>query len=306
MAFPVSPSDYQLYKNYFYDPINQAWRRLKGDKKIGEIFPVNGAVLSASQDFPAICLSNIVNYLDIAITEFPLLVNEKRQDKIQLLYNDSGSMVTVEDFVATIVGTTVTLTGPNATDVDSILLALVEEAKFAANSETPNYTLLNRAITIADVEYLITGINLATDAITVDSSPGDGVGVSVSFYEHRVPGSSTSARLYSARGVSVMSPGDADRYFVGGLARRGYFQEFSGTANFHGGGDATVFANGTGAVIPYGFRTQYRAAGTTLAGASSYDGFEINPNGSAGVRTATTTNGPTLVTNLYMWAGVKL
>jgi len=124
--------------------------------------------------------------------------------------------------------------------------------------------------------------------------------VSVSFYEHRVPGSSTSARLYSARGVSVMSPGDADRYFVGGLARRGYMQ-----GHWH-----TFISTGNTANNIFNFVTHGDTQNNTFTGGvGTSDGVKnpINDNlGNGTPRTAKTTNGPTLVTNLYMWAGVKL
>lgn len=270
-------TDHQILKLIKFNAI-------KYSKNIGEYFwleenksPSAFNISTPDNFFPAINLSKINITQDITTAKYPLLVSYLRALKLRYL---DGTDSEVNSWTATISGSNVTM--PTSTSSDAILASLGEDT--LVHGGYTNW----RSITVAGVEYPITNINTATRVITVTGTPASG-SQTVEFYQYRITGSSTSARLFEIKGRSFIAPNDSSGRHQNGLRVRDRFQG-------HWHGSRSGINNIGGSLYPF--------AGDNTGGASSVvsvrDAISDGVNGTP--RTGSTTHGQGISAHLYMWA----
>lgn len=262
---------------------------IKYSKNIGEFFwleenknPSAFAINTPDDFFPAINLSKINITSDITTTNYPLLVPYLRALKVRYLDGTSGE---VNSWTATVSGSNVTM--PTSTSSDAILSSLAEDVLVHGG-----YTNF-RSITVAGVEYPITNINTGTRVITVTGTPSAG-SQTVEFFNYRITGSSTSARLFEVKGRGFIAPNDSSGRHQNGLRVRDRFQghyhrnliidgvgQRSGSQTASGSG-FNIFTGGTGNNIDIG--------------SPITDGTNNTP------KTGSTTHGQGISAHLYIWA----
>ena len=283
-------TDYQILKLIKFNAI-------KYSKNIGEYFwleenksPSAFTLATPDNFFPAINLSKINVNLDITTTNYPLLVPYLRALKVRYL---DGTGSEVNSWTATVAGSNITM--PTSTSSDAILASLAEDV--LVHGGYTNY----RSITVNSVEFPITNINTATRVITVTGTPSAG-SQTVEFYNYRITGSSTSARLFEIKGDSLISPNDSNGRHQNGLRVRDRFQSFQiGMTAF---GRTTFFAASQN---DFAFTT-YSNGGTDTAQLSpSNQGtagrVKALSDGTNGTpREGLTTHGQGISAHIYMWA----
>jgi hypothetical protein len=259
---------------------------IKYSKNIGEFFyieenksPSAFAINTPDDFFPAINLSKININLDISTTNYPLLVPYLRALKIRYLDGTSGE---VNSWTATVSGSNITM--PTSTSSDAILSSLAEDV--LVHGGYTNY----RSITVAGTEFPITNINTSTRVITVTGTPSAG-SQTIEFYNYRITGSSTTARLFEVKGRGFIAPNDSSGRHQNGLRVRDRFQ-----GHFH---------------------QTYNTTGGSFIGHSSSPSLQVNlspadtadtvrepkadpTNGTP--RTGSTTHGAGVSAHLYIWA----
>jgi hypothetical protein len=255
---------------------------IKYSKNIGEFFYIEdnkspSAFVIATPDnfFPAINLSKININLDISTTNYPLLVPYLRALKVKYLDGTSGE---VTSWTATVSGSNITM--PTSTDSDAILSSLAEDV--LVHGGYTNY----RSITVAGTEFPITNINTSTRVITVTGTPSAG-SQTVEFFNYRITGSSTTARLFEVKGRGFIAPNDSSGRHQNGLRVRDQFQgHYHGTYSSRAGGSN---------VLQAGAGYQW-TDGSSIVGSPTTDGTNGTP------RTGSTTHGAGLSAHLYIWA----
>jgi len=268
-------TDYQILKLIKFNSI-------KYSKNIGEYFWLEenknpSAFVLATPDsfFPAINLSKININSDITTANYPLLVPYLRALKLKYL---DGTGSEVYSWTATVAGSNITM--PTSTSSDAILASLAEDV--LVHGGYTNY----RSITVNSVEFPITTINTATRVITVTGTPSAG-SQTVEFYNYRITGSSTSARLFEVKGRSFVSPNDSIGRHQNGLRVRDRFQ-----GHYHNG------AEGGGSTDYLG-----QGAGNTQENTTRVAGYNPKTDGTNGTpRTGSTTHGQGISAHVYMWA----
>jgi hypothetical protein len=216
--------------------------------------------------------------LDISTTNYPLLVPYLRALKVKYLDGTSGE---VSSFTATVASSSIAM--PTSTSSDAILSSLAEDVLVHGG-----YTNF-RSITVAGTEFPITNINTSTRVITVTGTPSAG-SQTVEFYNYRITGSSTTARLFEIKGRNIITPNDSSGRHQNGLRVRDRFQ-----GHFH---DLT---NNTSVI-------RNIAGGNAGGSGSSSNNSTLlaeNPiadltNGTP--RTGSTTHGAGVSAHLYIWA----
>jgi hypothetical protein len=217
---------------------------IKYSKNIGEFFYIEenkspSAFVLATPDnfFPAINLSKININLDISTTNYPLLVPYLRTLKVRYLDGTSGE---VNSWTATVSGSNILM--PTSTDSDAILSSLAEDV--LVHGGYTNY----RSITVAGTEFPITNINTSTRVITVTGAPSAG-SQTVEFFNYRITGSTTTARLFEVKGRGFIAPNDSSGRHQNGLRVRDRFQghwhqqrgsNISGTTTFQSTHSSTI------------------------------------------------------------------
>jgi hypothetical protein len=265
---------------------------IKYSKNIGEFFwlesnrnPSAFAINTPDDFFPAINLSKINISETISTTNYPLLIPYLRALKVRYLDGTSGE---VNSWTATVSGSNITM--PTSTSSDAILSSLAEDV--LVHGGYTNY----RSITVAGVEFPITNINTATRVITVTGTPSAG-SQTVEFFNYRITGSTTTARLFEIKGRAFIAPNDSSGRHQNGLRVRDRLQ-----GHMHNSIDRTdlfaVNANGKGAST---LGVTYASTGTATSpllttGSPGTDG----PNGTP--RTGSTTHGEGISAHLYIWA----
>jgi len=245
-------------------------------KMLGEFYPLPNYV--APTEFnpatptlfhPGLCLTNFDGVTTIAEANWPDLHPFLRSQQLSI-----GSTL---NFSGSASASTITL--DNNADNIAILTAIAESvAHFGYN-----YT-----VTWGGTDFAITDIATLTRVITVTGTPTAGAG-DATFFPHRIAGSTTTARVFSLRGLGLIGLGDADRYFVGGLARRGYMQGHWHSAS---GDNFSTLVNLGG------------QSGFIVASQSNNlvkDPITDTINGTP--RTAKTTNGPSWSVHIYQHGG---
>jgi hypothetical protein len=255
---------------------------IKYSKNIGEFFwleenksPSAFAINTPDDFFPAINLSKINISETISTTNYPLLVPYLRALKVRYLDGTSGE---VNSWTATVSGSNITM--PTSTSSDAILSSLAEDV--LVHSGYTNY----RSITVAGTEFPITNINTSTRVITVTGTPSTG-SQTVEFYNYRITGSSTTARLFEVKGRGFIAPNDSSGRHQNGLRVRDRFQ-----GHYHSGAEG-----GTG--------QDYLGIGVmqTQENTSRVSGYNPKTDGTNGTpRTGLTTHGSGVSAHLYIWA----
>lgn len=272
-------TDYQILKLIKFNAI-------KYSKNIGEYFWLednkNPSAFSLSNPdnfFPAINLSKINLSSDITTANYPLLVPYLRALKVKYL---DGTGSEVNSWTATVSGSNITM--PTSTSSDAILASLAEDV--LVHGSYTNY----RSITVAGTEFPITNINTVTRVITVTGTPSAG-SQTVEFFNYRITGSSTSARLFEVKGRSFIAPNDSSGRHQNGLRVRDRFQ-----GHWHGG---KFFlrntTSGTEEII-----YDYEYIGGTITNTAVSSPTADTTNGTP--RTGSTTHGAGISAHIYIWA----
>jgi len=217
--------------------------------------------------------------LDISTTNYPLLVPYLRALKVRYLDGTSGE---VSSFTATVASSSITM--PTSTSSDAILSSLAEDV--LVHGGYTNY----RSITVAGTEFPITNINTSTRVITVTGTPSAG-SQTVEFYNYRITGSSTTARLFEVKGRSIITPNDSSGRHQNGLRVRdrfqGHYHQAYTNMGVSAGGDTNGVANSN---------NNNNLAGTDHVRQAITDGTNGTP------RTGSTTHGAGVSAHLYIWA----
>lgn len=162
--------------------------------------------------FPAICLSTIASSVIIDVANWPQLVPHLRAKTLKY---QAGLVSEVDNWSVTVAGSDITF--PDIASANAMLASLVEDQLFAGG-----YTNW-RTVNIDGSDFAITNIDLVTRIVTVTGAPTSGA-QTARFYENRIAGSTTTARLYAANGLSLVGSGDSDSELVPGLRVRNRFQ----------------------------------------------------------------------------------
>ena len=260
---------------------------IKYSKNIGEYFFLEenknpSAFVLATPDnfFPAINLSKININSDITTANYPLLVPYLRALKLKYL---DGTGSEVNSWTASVSGSNITM--PTSTSSDAILASLAEDV--LVHGGYTNY----RSITVNSVEFPITNINTATRVITVTGTPSAG-SQTVEFYNYRITGSSTSARLFEIKGRSFIAPNDSSGRHQNGLRVRDRYQ-----GHYHSPLNASNFVVAGGAGLP----SASTGSGTSWGGKAS-TGSSVSDGVNGTPRTGSTTHGEGISAHIYIWA----
>lgn len=272
-------------------------------KTIGELFTnpeyKSPAVWNPSTPetyFPAVCLTDFATNKDISDANYPDLGPWLRNQKIVFKQNITGQ---ITDPVVTnwaIAANVATLTFQNDADHIAFLAALLEDELL--HGSYTNWRTITLAVAIGSITsgtYALTNVNASSRTVSFNFTASNGSGAvtsSASFYAYRIPGSTTTARLFSLRGLSIHGPSDDNGYMLNGLRRRGYAQ-----SHIH-----PLKANTDGSVNETYPRVSAGVGNTvniTFAGAISpptSDGTNGTP------RTAKETNSPLQAAHIYQHA----
>jgi len=143
----------------------------------------------------------------------------------------------ISDFTGTLAAGVITF--GSSTDVDKLLNWIIEQvyvARWFASSEAANYGSLGGlftgtaqlSVTIAGVNYAVTGCVFLSRTITLATSPANGT-VTVAVYPGRIAGSTTSSRLRRLSGEALVAAGDVTGEVVVGGRRMD-----RGEGHYHG------------------------------------------------------------------------
>lgn len=282
-------------------------------KHVGELFwhqerkdPVAWSAGAPDAYFPAICLTSIGSYLDISSTNWPLLVPYLRS--LQLKYKD-GLPGEAANFLVT--GITKSATGivELAFTGGSEVLCKALYEDYIINGTYTNYrsiTLNQDIFSDGDLvvagTYPITNIN-PIGTISFDSGvPGTAtsfdLGITISMYPYRISGSSTTARIFSLKGLTLHGQGDENEYFFNAIRRRGYFQ-----SHFHSLSAGPSVATASTSVYGVSNSNTITFESTNAVQGGAKHPIE-NANDAAGVpRSGKETHSPCMVSHIYMHGG---
>jgi len=283
-----------------WDAIRKAIK--ERSRELGEIFdlPAKKAPVAfgpGTEDtyFPAYCLSDFDSYKDVSVANYPNLIDYLRA--IKLVFKD-GLAGEISAFGVTnwaIAANVATLTFTNDADHIAFLTALNEDQNLHGGfSNWKTFTLPNSIGIINAGTYAISAINAGARTISFPYVASNGSGIVTStaeFYPHRIAGSTTTAREWSLKGLSLIGANDANGYFVsGGLRRRGFLQGHTHSYAVSSGGSAPCFAASSSAATDT----------TGVIKTVSTDGTNGTP------RTGKETHSPSAVVHWHRHAGIYL
>ncbi len=270
-------------------------------KPLGELFfmskykaPAAFNKDSPEDYFPAVCLD--IGDQDLAAANWPDLVPDLRA--LRATYNEgiAGEKYQFDVTDWAIVSNVATLTFDNVAAEKAVISALGEDNLVHDNlyASWRSITLPSAIGDITAGEYALTDVDptarTVSFAFTVGDNSGAGTWV-VSFYQHRIPGSSTTARVYKRPAGVLVAANDPDGECIAGMRRRD-----RGQGHWH---DGYTYA-GAAAKVTYGSisNASTRSSLTDLPpiGNPSDDGVNGIP------RTGKTTDPRALVGHLFMWA----
>jgi hypothetical protein len=273
-------------------------------KKVGEIFPmlhhqapVEWSVANADTYFPALCLTDIATSAVVDAANWgAAAIAYLRGLLVKFKDGLTGELAAYGVTNWAIVSNIATLTFTNDADHIAALTALLEDN--SAHGSYTDWRTITLASAIGDITagtYAITNVNASSRTVSFAFTHADNSGAvtaSAEFYANRIAGSTTTARVFSARGRAIHGAGDDNGYMVNSLARRGFFQghrmaPLSGQDNFWGAPNNTAV---------------YQAGGSGLtAKVTTGDPVTDGTNGTP--RVAKDTNSPAFVTHLYLHLG---
>jgi hypothetical protein len=174
---------------------------------------------------------------------------------------------------------------PTSTSSDSILSSLAEDVLVHGG-----YTNF-RTITVAGVEFPITNINTATRVITVTGTPSSG-SQTVEFFNYRITGSTTTARLFEIKGRGFIAPNDAIGRHQNGLRVRDRFQ-----GHWHNYHTAPIGSQPAGSELD-----RINISATSINSQNNRIQNPITDGTNGTPRTGSTTHGSGVSAHLYIWA----
>ena len=198
-------------------------------KPLGELFFLHKHKDPAAFDkdnpetyFPALCLDDGDH--DIAVANWPDLVPDLRT--VKATYNE-GIAGEDSQFDVTgwaIVSNVATLTFANTTAELAILAAISEDnLVHESYSSWRSITLASAIGDISAGEYAITNVDPTARTVSFAFTAGDNSGSgtwTVEFYKHRIPGSTTTARVFERPGGVLVAANDVDGECIAGYRRR--------------------------------------------------------------------------------------
>ena len=253
-----------------------------GGSMVGDYIFRGGNVEAISASHPRFCLTSFENSTSVDVTNYPDYVPWLRA--IQIIYLE-GLGGQTNSFSGSVSGSVLTLDDNTA---NNALIAALNEDNLAFGTFT-NW----RTVDIDGTTFAITALNTTARTITVTGSPSTGT-QNVTFYPHRIAGSTTTARLISLIGRSPIGAGTGE--VISGLLRRDRFQR-----HFH-----DYITQGSGATVP--------ANDTYIAGSTLSTPFEDNAarqqvlqptdDGISGTpRFGSDTHGPDFGSHIYQFVG---
>lgn len=267
-------------------------------KPLGELFFLHKHKDPAAFDkdnpedyFPGLCLDDGDH--DIAVANWPDLVPDLRA--IKSTYNEGitgeDSIFDITDWA--IVSNVATLTFANTIAELKMLAALSEDNLVQGGySSWRSITLPSAIGDITAGEYAITNVDPSTRKVSFAFTAGDNSGSgswTAEFYRHRIPGSSTTARVYERPAGVLVAANDGDGECIAGMRRRDRFQGHIPDPIAASGSVAMTLANGF-------------AGGTSTGGVPGAPYNGLKSDGTNGTpRTGKTTDPRSLVGHLYMW-----
>lgn len=271
-------------------------------RELGELFFIAGNVKSPvawswanrRTFFAGKCLDTIAIYEDISSTNWPDLVTWLRAQKLIYLEGKTGEKYAFNVTNWAISTNVATLTFANTPGENAVLTALLED-KLVHGSYTA-WRTITLGSSIGDItagDYAITEVDPAAHtvkfAFTHANSSGSG-SFTASFYQHRVSGSTTTARVFEATARTLVSAGDAEN--IAGLRRRDRFQGHWTRLKYN-----TLAYGGTPSIRNiYGGATEGTddTGGANIPVADTLNGFGTP-------RTGITTDPRSAVGHLYLW-----
>lgn len=228
------------------------------------------------------------------------------QSVISKFINEPLTVGGYGSYAVTVAGSTITVTGPNATVRDALLnclqnCGLVNRWKSSGESATyagsgPDWTYASRiyCVTIAGVDYPITAVSVGSATITVTGTPASG-SQTLYVYPMRIAGSTTSARLRSLSGFVPIPTGGATLSIIAMAQLMDTVQgHWHGVwmVSVGGGSQAMIERTTTGTTETNQTDTGVRGATTDFVNGTPRTGKNTSPR--------------TIGVNLYTWLGVLL
>jgi hypothetical protein len=285
-------------------------------KEVGELFalstrktPVGFGSGTEDTYFPGLYLTDIASYLDISETNWPDLVPFLRGVKAIFKNGVSGEISSPGVTNWAIATNVATLTFTNDTDHVAFLTALSEDQTIHGSfTNWRTITLANAIGSITAGTYAITAINPASRTLSFAFTAANASGAVTAtseFYPHRIVGSTTTARVFSARGLTMHGVNDDNGYFVASaLRRRGYMQGHKHNSNSYFVISNPIWNQADGSTAVAG--TDKFIAETVSTSASRLNpktSDPINDSTNGTPRTAKETNGPAVSVHLYIHGG---
>lgn len=271
-------------------------------KFLGELFYLD-EYYEPSESFPALCLNDIDGQIDISETNWPLAIQHLRNKQAYYLRGRSGEkgFFNVTNWaIASNVGT---LTYANTAAENAMLTILEQDQAFHGSYANWRTVTLTQAIgNIPAGDYAITNVDTGTRQITfaviaADSSAS--ITAASFFYPHRIAGSTTTARIFEADDLALISEA-GDGSVISGYRHLDTFQDHIHNERSIDGTDNTVVsarATGSSANGPRaGYGTVTTDSQTETTGAAT------DNSGSLGTpRAGTKTKNRGMGAFLYWW-----
>jgi hypothetical protein len=276
----------------------------KLSKEVGEIFHLNHVKSPAAFDkddpdsfFPGLCLSSIDGYTDISSSNWPDLVTNLRTRALTYNEGKAGAKSALDITAWAVSSSVATLTFADTDTENAILAALTEDNLVHGSFSNWRSITLGSAIgNITAGEYAITDIDPVTRTVTFAAAVSDGSGsvtAVASFYSNRIPGSTTTARVYEDIGRAIMSAGDEDGEFIAGLRRRDQIQ----------GHGHEIYLRNSLINWPGGSASGINNAEPNIIGDPDYIGDPVTDDTNGTPRIGDKTFGPATSSHRYIWGG---
>lgn len=273
---------------------------IENRKPLGEIYavskymaPIAYTAGNEANYFPGLCLTDFESYKDISVTNWPLLVPYLRERRLAYRQGLSGEALTYNVVAWAIAGNIATLTFALDTVNSAVLSQLAEDANSHGGYTNWRTITLSSAIgNIVAGTYAITNITPTSRTLTFAYTAVNAFGsvsATAEFYQFRIAGSTTAARVFSARGLALHGVNDDNAYLGSSLRRRGHFQGHYHASNAL---PAQLAASGSA--------TYTVATGST----TEYAREAVNDGTNGAPRVAKETNSPALGVHLFMHGGV--
>ncbi len=177
--------------------------------------------------FGGICLNTISGYKDISETNHPDLVPFLRAEALSYKTGRTGAVSEFEITAWEIASNVATLTFADNNAENAILAALAEDN--LVHDSYSGWRPISFSSVIGDIaagDYAISDIDPSTRTISFAYAGDDNSGTgsyTVAFYPYRIPGSTTTARLFECSDRTLISEA-SDGSAISGLRHRDFFQ----------------------------------------------------------------------------------